>query len=70
MYDGIDKSDAKQLMEWLQKNHIAYDTNVHRLLESTPRYITECIKRLSFRHLEISVEDLMTLCKRIGEENA
>jgi hypothetical protein len=67
MYDHTDKNDAKQLIEWIKANHIALDTNVHRLLEETPRYITECIRRLSFRHLEISVDDLMELCARIKD---
>jgi hypothetical protein len=67
MYDGIDKSDAKQLEKWLLESRIARDTNVHHLLEETPRFISESIKRLSFRHMEITVDDLLDLCRRIKD---
>ena len=67
MYDNIDKRDADQLEKWLKENRVARDTSVHNLLEETPRFISESIKRLSFRHMEITVDDLLDLCKRVKD---
>jgi hypothetical protein len=68
MYSEEDKRDAKTLSEWFQKLHYRYDVSVDKVLLTAPRPIKAIIERLTFKHIEITVMDLMDMSRRIIEE--